>query len=80
MPDSGRLLHVQTPKETEDVRIDAGFVQGDEVTAYYDPMIAKLIVRGPTRQAALQRMLTALESYQIVGPKSTFVPFIHLSS
>ncbi|KAI9882988.1 MAG: hypothetical protein M1823_005262 [Watsoniomyces obsoletus] len=70
IPDSGRLIHVQTPKETEDVRIDAGFVQGDDVTAYYDPMISKLIVRGPTRQAALQRMSTALETYQVVGPKT----------
>lgn len=68
MPDSGKLLHLKTPEVTETVRIDAGFAVGDEVTAYYDPMIAKLIVQGPDRHAALQKMKTALEAYEIAGP------------
>ena len=70
MPDSGQLVHLKAPDRSEDVRIDAGFVQGDEITSHYDPMIAKLIVRGPTRRAALQRMRAALAGYEIVGPKS----------
>ena len=49
IPDSGKLIHLQTPKTTDDVRIDAGFVAGDEVSSHYDPMIAKLIVRGSNR-------------------------------
>ncbi|KAE8352164.1 carbamoyl-phosphate synthase L chain, ATP binding domain-containing protein [Aspergillus coremiiformis] len=68
IPDSGTLLHVRTPTPTEDIRIDAGFVTGDEVSAHYDPMIAKLIVRGNTRQEALRKLVAALEEYEIAGP------------
>jgi len=67
MPDSGTLLHLRTPTTTETVRIDAGFVAGDEVSSHYDPMIAKLIVRGEDRQTALQKMRAALEQYEIGG-------------
>jgi 3-methylcrotonyl-CoA carboxylase alpha subunit len=68
IPSTGKLLHLRTPAESESVRIDAGFVQGDEVSSHYDPMIAKLIVSGPDRTAALQKMVTALEEYEIAGP------------
>lgn len=68
MPDSGKLLHLRTPKATETVRIDVGFVAGDEVTSHYDPMIAKLIVQGTDRYAALQKLRAALEDYEIAGP------------
>jgi 3-methylcrotonyl-CoA carboxylase alpha subunit len=68
VPDSGKLLHLRTPQVTDTVRIDAGFAVGDEVTSHYDPMIAKLIVQGPDRHAALQKMKTALEEYEIAGP------------
>ncbi|KAJ5619373.1 hypothetical protein N7510_003357 [Penicillium lagena] len=68
IPDSGRLIHVHTPETTADIRIDAGFVEGDDVSAHYDPMIAKLIVRGATRQEALRKLATALEQYEIAGP------------
>lgn len=50
------------------MRIDAGFTQGDEVSSHYDPMIAKLIVRGNDRTSALQKMQVALESYEVAGP------------
>ncbi|KAF2673766.1 3-methylcrotonyl-CoA carboxylase subunit alpha [Microthyrium microscopicum] len=68
IPDSGKLLHLRLPKASDTVRIDAGFVAGDEVSSHYDPMIAKLIVRAPTRQAALKKMTAALESYEVGGP------------
>ncbi|KOC08800.1 putative 3-methylcrotonyl-CoA carboxylase subunit alpha (MccA) [Aspergillus flavus AF70] len=68
IPDSGTLLHVRTPTPSEDVRIDAGFVAGDEVSAHYDPMIAKLIVRGNTREEALRKLASALEEYEVAGP------------
>lgn len=68
IPSTGKLLHLRTPAESESVRIDAGFVQGDEVSSHYDPMIAKLIVSGPDRTAALQKMVAALEEYEIAGP------------
>ncbi|KAJ6164477.1 hypothetical protein N7470_003149 [Penicillium chermesinum] len=68
IPDSGKLLHVRTPATSEDIRIDAGFVEGDEVSAHYDPMISKLIVRGETREEAIRKLGTALEEYEIAGP------------
>lgn len=68
IPSTGKLLHLRTPAESESVRIDAGFVQGDEVSSHYDPMIAKLIVSGPDRKSALQKMVAALETYEIAGP------------
>nr|POF22317.1 methylcrotonoyl-coa carboxylase subunit alpha, mitochondrial [Quercus suber] len=67
-PSTGKLLHLRTPAESDSIRIDAGFVQGDEVSSHYDPMIAKLIVSGPDRKAALQKMVSALEQYEVVGP------------
>lgn len=67
IPDSGRLIHVQIPKGMEGVRIDAGFTQGDEISAHYDPMISKLIVRGQNRREALRKLTAALESYEIAG-------------
>jgi 3-methylcrotonyl-CoA carboxylase alpha subunit len=67
MPDSGKLLHLKTPKTTESVRIDAGFVEGDTISAAYDGMIAKLIVNGPSRKVAISKLYTALQQYEIVG-------------
>jgi 3-methylcrotonyl-CoA carboxylase alpha subunit len=68
IPDSGKLLHVQLPQQSADVRIDSGFVQGDEVSSHYDPMIAKLIVRGENREDALRKMAAALQDYEVAGP------------
>lgn len=68
IPDSGRLIHVRTPETTEDIRIDAGFVEGDDVSAHYDPMISKLIVRGETREEAIRKLGAALEQYEVAGP------------
>ena len=68
IPDSGLLLHLRTPEASPTVRIDAGFVAGDEVSSHYDPMIAKLIVQGPTREAAIQKLRAALEEYEVAGP------------
>ncbi|KAI4166343.1 MAG: hypothetical protein LQ342_000233 [Letrouitia transgressa] len=68
IPDSGRLIHLNTPQPTDSVRVDAGFVAGDEVSSHYDPMIAKLIVQGETRESAIQKLHVALEGYEIAGP------------
>ena len=68
VPDSGTLLHVSLPKETADIRIDTGFVQGDEVSSHYDPMISKLIVRGETRNDAVRKLALALDRYEVAGP------------
>ncbi|KAL8828452.1 MAG: hypothetical protein Q9170_006600 [Blastenia crenularia] len=68
VPDSGSLLHLQLPRLTNSVRVDAGFVAGDEVSSHYDPMIAKLIVQGPDRETAIRKLKVALEEYEIAGP------------
>ncbi|KAF2843061.1 methylcrotonoyl-CoA carboxylase subunit alpha mitochondrial precursor, partial [Patellaria atrata CBS 101060] len=68
VPDSGKLLHMRIPTPTETVRIDSGFISGDEVSSHYDPMIAKLIVQGPSREAALRKLRASLEAYEIAGP------------
>ncbi|KAH7377652.1 carbamoyl-phosphate synthase L chain, ATP binding domain-containing protein [Pyrenochaeta sp. MPI-SDFR-AT-0127] len=68
VPDSGLLLHLRTPTPTPTVRIDSGFIAGDEVSSHYDPMISKLIVQGPNREAAIQKLRAALEEYEVAGP------------
>jgi 3-methylcrotonyl-CoA carboxylase alpha subunit len=75
MPDSGKLVHLTTPKTDDDIRIDAGFVEGDTVTEAYDGMIAKLIVRGDDRETAIRRMEVALRDYEVVG-LSTNIEFL----
>ncbi|KAF2231834.1 hypothetical protein EV356DRAFT_280163 [Viridothelium virens] len=75
LPSTGRLTHLRTPTPSPTLRIDAGFAQGDEVSSYYDPMIAKLIVRGPDRHAALQKLHVALGEYEIAGP-TTNIEFL----
>jgi 3-methylcrotonyl-CoA carboxylase alpha subunit len=67
LPFTGRLAHLATPPESLHVRVDTGVEEGDEITAHYDPMIAKLIVWDETRERALARMLQALAQYRVVG-------------
>ncbi|HTX76526.1 MAG TPA: biotin carboxylase N-terminal domain-containing protein, partial [Terracidiphilus sp.] len=67
LPSVGRLVHMRAPAMSEHVRIDTGVEQGDTITPYYDPMIAKLIVWDETRELAVQRMVSALGEFQIVG-------------
>jgi 3-methylcrotonyl-CoA carboxylase alpha subunit len=67
LPSTGRLVHLIPPPETDSVRVDTGVEQGDEITPYYDPMIAKLIVWGADRKQALARMRRALAQYRVVG-------------
>ncbi len=67
LPSIGRLVHLRPPKESAHVRVDTGVEQGDAITPFYDPMIAKLIVWDSDRALALAQMRRALEQYQIVG-------------
>jgi 3-methylcrotonyl-CoA carboxylase alpha subunit len=75
LPSTGRLVHLKTPVPSADIRLDAGVEEGDDITPYYDPMIAKLIVWGETRETARARMLGALREFQIVGVSQN-VPFL----
>jgi 3-methylcrotonyl-CoA carboxylase alpha subunit len=67
LPSTGTLVHLASPAESVHVRVDTGVEQGDEITAYYDPMIAKLIVWDASREQARGRLLQALAQYRIVG-------------
>lgn len=69
MPDSGKLVHAYLPTEllNEDVRLDWGFRSGATISTAYDGMIAKLIVRGDTRERAIAKLEAILRSYEIVG-------------
>ncbi|MCD6040849.1 MAG: mccA [Burkholderiales bacterium] len=63
LPATGRIVHLAFPE----ARIDTGVEQGAEITPWYDPMIAKLIVHGADRAAALARLRTALAEVEIAG-------------
>jgi 3-methylcrotonyl-CoA carboxylase alpha subunit len=67
MPATGHLTHLVTPSQSAHVRVDTGVVQGDQVSPFYDPMIAKLIVWDEDRARALARLIRALGQYQISG-------------
>jgi 3-methylcrotonyl-CoA carboxylase alpha subunit len=64
LPSTGRLPHVRFP---DGVRVDAGVVSGGEVTMHYDPMIAKVIAHGATRDEAIDRLNAALADCEIAG-------------
>ncbi len=71
LPSTGTLDHLVFPSgsafDLGAVRIDSGVREGDEISPYYDPMIAKVITHAPTRDAARTMLVTALEESQIAG-------------
>ena len=67
LPATGKLVRLVPPAESINVRVDTGVEEGDEITPYYDPMIAKLIVWDENRDAALARMRQALADYRVAG-------------
>ncbi len=67
LPSIGRLVKYMPPKESEVVRVDTGVYEGGEVSMYYDPMIAKLITYGSTRDRAIAHMRDALNEFFIRG-------------
>jgi len=67
LPSTGKLLHLASPRESLHVRVDSGVEEGDIISPFYDPMIAKLIVWDATRDRALARMQQALADYRVVG-------------
>lgn len=70
LPDIGTLQTYITPKGPG-VRVDDGFEQGMDIPIYYDPMIAKLITYGKDRNEAIERMIRAINEYQITGIQTT---------
>ncbi|OAV49677.1 methylcrotonoyl-CoA carboxylase [Rhizobium sp. WYCCWR10014] len=67
LPSTGRLEHLSLPGS---VRVDSGVEQGDEITAFYDPMIAKIIAHGPNREAALSKLAAACAGIEVWPVKS----------
>lgn len=67
LPMTGKLKYLSTPQESETVRVETGVRQGDEVSIYYDPMIAKLVVWGEDREIALKKLKNCLDKYHISG-------------
>ncbi len=72
LPSIGRLVRYNPPiaATTDDarIRVDDGVVEGGEVSMFYDPMIAKLITWAPTREAAIDAQIAALDAFEIEGP------------
>ncbi|MBF0095934.1 MAG: acetyl/propionyl/methylcrotonyl-CoA carboxylase subunit alpha [Magnetococcales bacterium] len=69
LPSTGRLVRHQPPQESAWVRVDTGVSAGSEVSIHYDPMIAKLVTWGESRNEAIATMRDALDNYLIEGPK-----------
>jgi 3-methylcrotonyl-CoA carboxylase alpha subunit len=77
LPQAGPLLLYREPS-MPGVRIDAGVTEGSEVSVHYDPLLAKLIAWGETRDAARRRALAALRSYPILGIRTNIAVLIAL--
>jgi 3-methylcrotonyl-CoA carboxylase alpha subunit len=67
LPATGNLGFLQPPEESRHVRVDTGVRQGDDISVFYDPMIAKLVVWDESRPRALDRLAAALADYRISG-------------
>jgi len=76
LPSTGKITHIKFPKESQHIRVDSGIVSNDEVSIYYDPMIAKLIVWDKSRGSALSRLRGALTNFHIAGLTNN-INFLH---
>ena len=70
LPATG-FLKRYSPPVGPGIRVDDGVEEGGEVSIHYDPMLSKLITHGPTREAAIDRMIYAIDNYDVVGVKTT---------
>lgn len=70
LPSIGKLTRFSPPSDLEGTRCDVGYVEGNEVSVYYDPMLAKVITWAATRKAALQKLHQALVAFDIQGVKT----------
>lgn len=70
MPSVGNLKTYKLPKG-ENIRVDNGFEEGMDVPIYYDPMLSKLVTYGNSREAAIQKMIDAIDDYEVDGVETT---------
>lgn len=69
-PSSGLISHLVFPPESDALRVETGVQAGDDVSPYYDSLVAKLIVWDETRKEAVRRMRRALDEVELVGVAS----------
>ncbi len=67
LPSAGRLTRYREPPAGPRLRVDSGVTEGAEITVFYDPMIAKVVTHGDTRDAAIREMQAALDAFYIRG-------------
>jgi len=67
LPSTGRLVRYRPPAESATVRVDDGVYEGSEISMFYDPMIAKLVTYGDTREEAIDAQIEALDRFEIDG-------------
>ena len=77
LPSTGRLERLRLPVDGGGVRVDTGVREGDSVTMYYDPMIAKVIAHDATRESAAAKLANALCETQIAGVRTNAGFLIH---
>ena len=75
LPSPGKISKLRLPEVTKDIRIDIGVGEGDEISFYYDTMIAKIIAKGESRYETIKKMKSFLQSFEIDGIK-TNKPFL----
>jgi len=75
LPSAGKLYGLHFP-DGDGIRVDSGVTESDEVTGYYDPMLAKVVAHAPTRNGAFNRLAHALAHMMVAGPR-TNVAFLH---
>jgi len=74
LPGTGKIIYLNEPKHRdseispdENVRVETGIRENDEVSVFYDPMISKLICWAPSRDLAIKKTISLLENYKILG-------------
>jgi acetyl/propionyl-CoA carboxylase alpha subunit len=79
LPQAGPLLLYREPTGPG-IRVDAGVVEGGDVTVHYDPLLAKLVAHGETRPAAIDRAIAALRAYPVLGVRTNVAFLIRVLS
>ena len=78
LPSPGKISRLRLPEVNKDIRIDIGVGEGDEISFYYDPMIAKIICKGNNRNEAIKNMISFLEKMEIEGIVTNKLFLIHV--
>ena len=77
-PSPGPLQVFRPPQAGNGIRIETGYAEGQTVTPFYDPMLAKVIAHGATRDAAIDRLVAALQEFEVAGVKTNIPALIDL--